>query len=125
MSNAPRDPTDFSEYLPRVNVNSTTGNTAGNVLGAEDHSQEVYVEGLAVTNPVLQGETRTLGLGVSVEAVDQFQMETAGTAAMYSGQGAANFVLKSGTNNFHGAGYEYFRNTRLDARGFFAPVRGI
>jgi len=125
MGNAPRDPTAFTQYMPGVTVNSSTGNTAGNVLGAQDHSQEVYVEGLAVTSPVAQGESRTLGLGVSVEAVDQFQMETAGTAPMYNGQGASNFVLKSGTNQFHGAAYEYFRNTDLDARGFFAPVRGV
>jgi hypothetical protein len=44
---------------------------------------------------------------------------------MYSGQGAANFVLKSGTNKFHGAAYEYFRNTVLDARNFFATARPI
>src|SRR5258708_30770764 len=111
--------------MPGVTVNSTTGNAAGNVLGAQDHSQEVYVEGLAVTSPVAQGESRTLGLGVSVEAVEQFQLETAGTAAMYNGQGAANFVLKSGTNSFHGALYEYFRNTVLDARSFFSAVRSV
>ena len=109
MGNAPRDPTAFTQYMPGVTVNSSTGNTAGNVLGAQDHSQEVYIEGLAVTSPVAQGESRTLGLGVSVEAVDQFQIETAGTPAMYNGQGVANFVLKSGTNSFHGAVYEYFR----------------
>lgn len=125
MGNAPRDPTAFTQYMPGVTVNSTTGNTAGNVLGAQDHSQEVYVEGLAVTSPVAQGESRTLGLGVSVEAVEQFQLETAGTSAAYNGQGAANFVLKSGTNSFHGAVYEYFRNTSLDARSFFAAVRSI
>ena len=125
MGNAPRDPTAFTQLMPGVTTSSATGNTSGNVLGAQDHSQEIYVEGLAVTNPVGQGETRTLGLGVSVEAVDQFQIETAGTAVMYSGQGAANFVLKSGTNQFHGAAYEYFRNTDLDARGFFAPVTPV
>ena len=125
MGNAPRDPTSFTQYMPGVTINSATGNTAGNVLGSQDHSQEIYVEGLATTSPVAEGESRTLGLGISVEAVDQFQVETAGTPAMYSGQGAANFVLKSGTNQFHGAAYEYFRNTELDARGFFAPQRGI
>ena len=125
MGNAPRDPTAFTQYMPGVTVNSSTGNTAGNVLGAQDHSQEVYIEGLAVTSPVAQGESRTLGLGISVEAVDQFQLETAGTGAMYNGQGVTNFVLKSGTNNFHGAVYEYFRNTQLDARAFFSAVRGV
>ena len=125
MGNAPRDPTSFTQLMPGVSTSSASGNTAGNALGSQDHSQEVYVEGLAVTSPVAQGETRTLGLGVSVEAVDQFQMETAGAAVMYNGQGAANFVLKSGTNQFHGALYEYFRNTDLDARGFFAGVTPV
>jgi outer membrane receptor protein involved in Fe transport len=31
------------------------------------------------------------------------------------------FVTKSGTNDFHGTGLEYFRNNALDARNFFNP----
>jgi hypothetical protein len=31
-------------------------------------------------------------------------------------------ITKSGTNNFHGTVYEYFRNNVLDARGFVAPT---
>jgi hypothetical protein len=124
MGNAPRDPTAFTALMPGVSTNSaTTGNTAGNVLGGQDHSQEIYVEGLPATNPSAEGETRTLGLGMSVEAVDQFQLESAGTSVEYQGQGSSNYVIKSGTNQLHGAGYEYFRNTALDARGFFAPTR--
>ena len=122
MGNAPRDPTAFTQLLPGVSTSSATGNTAGNVLGGQEHSAEIYVEGLPTTNPSAEGESRTLGLGVSVEAVDQFQLETAGTSVMYQGQGASNYVLKSGGNSFHGGAFEYFRNTALDARGFFAPV---
>ncbi|MCX6631760.1 MAG: TonB-dependent receptor [Candidatus Solibacter sp.] len=33
--------------------------------------------------------------------------------------------MKSGTNAFHGAAFEYFRNTALDARGFFPAKRAI
>src|SRR5947207_10326275 len=40
---------------------------------------------------------------------------------MYQGQGFHNYTLKSGGNRFHGAAYEYFRNTAFDARGFFSP----
>jgi hypothetical protein len=122
MGNAPRDPTAFTGLLPGVSYSSASGNTAGNVLGAQDHSQEIYVEGLPTTNPSAEGESRTLALGISVEAVDQFQLESAGTSVMYQGQGASNYVLKSGTNEFHGAAYEYLRNTDFDARGFFAAT---
>ncbi len=123
MGNAPRDPTAFTGLMPGVTSSTASGNTAGNVFGGQDHSQDVYIEGLPATNPVAEGETRTLSLGVSVEAVDQFQLETAGTPVMYQGQGTSNFVVKSGTNQFHGSAYEYFRNTDLDARSFFAKAR--
>ena len=122
-SKAPRDPTAFTQLLPGVTGFSATSNTAGNVYGSQSASQEVYVEGMPLTVADLQGETRTVFLAMSVEAVDQFQLETAGTAVMYSGEGSTNFVLKSGTNQFHGDAYEYLRNTLLDARGFFAALR--
>lgn len=77
MGNAPRDPTAFVRLMPGI---SGTGGTysAGNVLGGQPNSQEVYIEGLPLTDPAVQGEVRYLSLGVSVEAIDQFQLETAG-----------------------------------------------
>src|SRR5215469_3286102 len=121
MGNAPRDPTAFVQYMPGVVPGGS--NAAGQVFGSQANTQEVYVEGLPITNAVVEGEVRNLGLGVSVEAVDQFQLESGGAAVQYGGMGATNFVLKSGTNKFHGSAYEIFRNTVLDARGFFAASR--
>jgi hypothetical protein len=40
----------------------------------------------------------------------------------YSG-GIVNVVTKSGTNRLHGSGFEFLRNTDLDARNFFSPDR--
>lgn len=118
-SGQPRNPTSFVFLMPGVTNTSRWGNT----LGAQDFSNDVYVDGVAVTNATTQGEGRNVSLGVSVEAVDQFQAETAGTSVQYNGQGVQNYVIKSGTNQFHGSLFEFFRNTVLDARGFFARQR--
>lgn len=35
-----------------------------------------------------------------------------------------NLMIKSGTNNYHGAGYEFLQNSAFDARSFFNPSVG-
>lgn len=42
----------------------------------------------------------------------------------YSG-GIVNAVTKSGGNQVHGSGFEFLRNTDLDARNFFSPERSL
>jgi len=42
----------------------------------------------------------------------------------YSG-GIVNVVTKTGSNRLHGAGFEFLRNTALDARNFFSPERSF
>ncbi len=42
----------------------------------------------------------------------------------YSG-GVVNVVTKSGGNEMHGGGFEFLRNTALDARNFFSPERSF
>jgi len=115
----PRDPTAFMFLMPGV---QSIGRW-GNVMGGQDFTTDMYVEGIPITNAVVQGEGRNLSFGISVDAVDQFQVETSGTAVMFNGQGASNYVIKSGTNTFRGAGFEYFRHKALDAKAFFATTK--
>jgi hypothetical protein len=42
----------------------------------------------------------------------------------YSG-GVVNVVTKSGGNGLHGSGFEFLRNTALDARNYFSPERSF
>ena len=127
MNASARDPSAFAGLVVGVNNYSTqpAGPSTGSFNGGQTYQNEVYIEGLPLTNAGTESDTRNLAFGVSVEAVEQFQIETTGAKAMYEGQGVSNYVLKSGGNQFHGGVYEYFRNTIFDARGFFAPTTPI
>jgi hypothetical protein len=121
IGQGPRNPGAFIFLLPGV----TEGNRWGQVNGAQGFSKDVFIEGVPITDPIQQGEGRTIALGVSVEAVEQFQVETSGTGVEFNGQGSENYTIKSGGSEFHGSGFEYLRNTSLNARGFFPAVRPV
>jgi hypothetical protein len=59
---------------------------------------------------------------ISQEAVREFQINRNGYNAEFgrASGGVINIVSKSGSNEFHGNAYNYFRNERLDARNTFA-----
>src|SRR5215813_11906689 len=121
IGQGPRNPGAFIYLLPGV----TEGNRWGQVNGAQGFSKDVFIEGVPITDPIQQGEGRTIALGVSVEAVNQFQVETSGTGVEFNGQGSENYTIKSGGDQFHGSVFEFLRNTSLDARGFFPAVRPV
>ena len=62
-----------------------------------------------------------------VDAVDEFKVQTSDFSAEYGRSGAAvlNATIKSGTNELHGAVWEFFRNDKLDAADFFENSHGI
>jgi hypothetical protein len=59
--------------------------------------------------------------------VEEFKVQTSDFSAEFGRSGAAvlNATIKSGTNNFHGAAWEFFRNDKLDAADFFENAGGI
>ena len=64
-------------------------------------------------------------LGVSIDAVNQFQVVTSSASVQYGGMGATNFNIKSGTNDYHGSGLFVIRNTAFDAWSYFAKAGTI
>jgi hypothetical protein len=121
IGQGPRNPGAFIYLLPGV----TEGNRWGQVNGAQGFSKEVYIEGVPITDPIQQGEGRTVALALSVESVEQFQVETSGTGVEFQGQGSENYTIKSGGNGFHGSGFEYLRNDKVNARGTYPALRPI
>ena len=123
-----RRATDFATLMPGVQGNETNGNATTNTgvvngSGSRGAASAVYVNGIPFTSVAGEGDTRFVWTAISVDAVDQFQVQTSGYSAMYEGQGVQNYSTKSGGNKLHGSVYDYFRNTALDTWGFFAPAQ--
>jgi hypothetical protein len=127
-----RRATDFAALMPGVQFNETNGNATTNTgvvngSGSRGAASAVYIDGIPFTNAAGEGDPRFVWTAISVDAVDQFQVQTSGYPALYEGQGVENFNVKQGGNKYHGAVYEFFRNTALDSWGFYKaanPVTG-
>ena len=118
-----RRATDFVALMP--GVQATTGNptiSSGSVAGSPTANvSAIYVNGIPFTYGTSQGDPRFVWSAISVDSVDQFQVQTAGYPAIYEGQGVQSYTVKAGGNKYHGSFYEFFRNTALDTWGFYAP----
>src|SRR5215510_6944023 len=60
----------------------------------------------------------------SIEALQEFKIQTNAYSAEFGRSSGAvvNATIKSGTNNIHGALYEFLRNEKLDANNFFTKA---
>jgi hypothetical protein len=63
----------------------------------------------------------------SPDAIAEFRLVTNTLNPEYGRNSGAvlNAVIKSGTNNFHGSGFEFFRDTSLNARNFFQKTPSV
>lgn len=118
MSGLQRDPTAFAALMPGVQPTAR----AGTFSGTGTYLAEMYLDGIPLTEAQQQGDNRSVSQSVSVDAVDQFQVQTSGMSAEYQGAGLQNYVIKSGTNTYHGSVFDYIRNTAFDTWGYFAPA---
>jgi hypothetical protein len=60
-----------------------------------------------------------------LDSIEEFRVLTNNFDPEYGNYngGMVTVVSKSGSTTFHGAAFEFFRNTALDARGYFDPTR--
>ncbi|HEX3966777.1 MAG TPA: TonB-dependent receptor [Edaphobacter sp.] len=122
-----RRATDFAYLMPGVQSNNTNGNATTNAgivngSGSRGAVSAIYIDGIPFIRAGGNGDPRFVWTAISVDAVDQFQVQTNGYSAIYEGQGIQNYNIKQGGNKYHGAVYEFFRNTALDTWGFFGPA---
>jgi len=116
-------------YLsPGVNQGPAGIVQQGGIPENERGNGAIQVNGLMATNNnfLLNGfdnNEQQIGFEVlqpPVEAIDEFKVQTSNFGADIGKGGAVvNVVIKSGSNNFHGSGFEFLRNAAMDAKNFF------
>jgi len=110
-----------SNFSEKDSTSSSNRGTKLNINGMSFRSNSYLLDGAnmrgyAGTATVSAAET-TLG----VETIQEFRVVTNAYSADYGRAmgGVISLVTKSGTNTVHGSGFEFFRDSSMDARNFF------
>src|SRR5262249_26450561 len=94
-------------FFPRIN-------------GGRPRTNEYLYDGISV----LQPEPGQVAFFPIIDAIQEFKIETNSPPAQFGrfNGGVINLTTKSGSNDFHGSAFEFFRNEALNARNLFAPA---
>jgi Carboxypeptidase regulatory-like domain len=107
-------------YLGNPAENSTMDTRSGSVNGGRSDQGNVTLDGID-DNDQLNGTAFSGVLRSTLDSTEEFRVTTAnGTAEAGRSSGAEiSLVTKSGTNQLHGAVYEYYRPTNTVANSWF------
>src|SRR5437867_361794 len=93
------------------------GGIAFSVNGQRQTANQFLIDGF-MAKEVQHG---TNSIEPIIDALQEFRVQSTNYTAEFGTEagGQINAVLKSGTNEFHGAAWEFLRNDKLDANNFF------
>lgn len=126
-----RSVTDLVLLTPGVTEvdNSCNLCTANNFIsnGSRNATADVLMDGVTTTNFEQNSGILFPLYTPSVDAVEEFVVQESNFSAEYGFTGATvvNMVIRSGTNQFHGSGYDFLRNQVLDSNNFFNNAAGL
>jgi hypothetical protein len=97
-----------------------------NSNGSRNATADVLIDGASATNFDQNSGIQNVPYTPSVDSVEEFRVEQTNFTAEYGFAGGTiiNVITRSGTNQFHGSAYEFFRNSVLDANEWFNNASG-
>jgi len=113
-----RNPVAVVALLPGsyfIGTGANATNSTVRINGAPTNTEVILVEGQDATNPIGQGLVQQNQPGA--DSIQEFTIQTSNYAAEFgqAGGGIMNVTMKSGTNQWHGSGYEYLVNEDFNA----------
>src|ERR1700722_8227427 len=117
-----RNPLSSVELLPGARIST---DAILRVNGMPSNSQSINIEGQDATNGFFKQQNQVNQAGM--EAIQEVAIQTSNFAAEYgqAGGGYFNYTMKSGSNQLHGSGYDYFVNEALNAGTPFTNAGAI
>jgi hypothetical protein len=118
------DQGQFSVNGQRADANYFTVDGVSANFGVTGYFPLAQAAGGALPALSASGGTNSL---VSVDAMQEFRIQTSSFAPEFGRTpgGQISIVTRSGTNSFHGALFEYFRNSVLDANDWFSDYNNL
>ncbi len=113
-----RNPLSFVVLAPGVSgsVPGSTPDYRLHISGSSSYSNEVYIDGIPVSNTNQTGDVSTNH--PPLDAVSEFKLVNNNQSAQYGlSSGIVSFVFNSGTNAYHGSLFEFLQNDALNAGG--------
>jgi len=127
-----RNFTQLNLLIPGVTAGSSNNIVQRNGYGARAGGVSFSVNGQRSTNTqflldgisFLETEIGSAAFSPSIDAIQEFKVQTSGFSAEFGTQagGQINMISKTGSRNFHGGVYDFFRNDAFDARNFFVQT---
>src|ERR1700730_2196060 len=135
LPNIDRNPLYQMNLIPGANNDVGSGNYGTNggengsavgmtrpqlasIGGVDANANSVYIDGVPNREP----QNAYISLTPAIEGVQEVQVYTGKYNAEFgfSGSAVVNITTKSGSNELHGAAFEFLRNEATDSRNYFA-----
>jgi len=113
-------------FLGDVEPDQENDYRSGAVNGGKNDQGNVTLDGIDVNNQQSR-DAFTSVLRITPDSVEEFRTTTTNGGADVGRTSGAQvaIITKSGTNQFHGSLYDYFRNTATSANDFFSNADGV
>src|SRR2546427_1567896 len=114
------------QFTEKLSTSPAQRGVSLNINGMGGRSNSFLIDGANMRGYAGMATVTAADSTLGVETIQEFRVVTNAFSADYGRAmgGVINIATKSGSNSFHGSGFEFFRNSRFDARNYFDPVSG-
>ena len=109
------------QFTEKLSTSPAQRGVSLNINGMGGRSNSFLIDGANMRGYAGMATVTAADSTLGVETIQEFRVATNAFSADYGRAmgGVINIATKSGTNVLHGSAFEFFRNSKMDARNFF------